>query len=628
MLATAYNPGMCRLAPPVISNCIYGFSGVLCPTERETVERGAPFLCAKRHAAGWNEEILSVKVVVQRKKIRGGTHCMRRNYIKALACFLAAALTLLNVPGMGVSAAEPENPGNGGNECICGTRCAEDTANGNCPVCGGTDADLSLCRGEEPDAAVENVQKLIDALPAAGELSAMSQAEQQTVYSDLYEAYDAYNALSDEQKQQESGATIFDSLFEAFNKMNTPMVDGDREVTTGGTYTCEQLINGLMTGESLIFNGDADTPFVITGSLILPDGVFLEIKGGNVSVQGNVTVVSNSLTISGGTLYSEGDVTVESGSLEISGGTLYSEGNVTVKSGSLTLSGGMLNVGGIFSSDSPNLDNGVVFTGIDGKVYGNVQIPDEVIIPNGYTLTIPDSAGLTIPEGVKLTNNGTIVVESGGTLTVNGDVDGTGNLTNNGGTVNRKKRVQPAAPVLSGTAAADSINIQSAAGQMYTITETNDTPEVSADARAAIWKRADGGSLTFSNLKAGTTYYIWTYIPGNDYYEDSPVSPALSVITLKESEGGETTEGDGGGSGTAVPGTGTENSSGTAVPGTGTGNSSDAGVSGTKSGNGDTRYGKNVQTGVEEDNALWAGLLAASALLGTLSVIACRKRKA
>lgn len=31
------------------------------------------------------------------------------------------------------------------------------------------------------DAAVENVQKLIDAPPVAGELSAMSQAEQQTV---------------------------------------------------------------------------------------------------------------------------------------------------------------------------------------------------------------------------------------------------------------------------------------------------------------------------------------------------------------------------------------------------------------------------------------------------------------
>ena len=137
-------------------------------------------------------------------------------------------------------------------------------------------------------------------------------------------------------------------------------------------------------------------------------------------------------------------------------------------------------------------------------------------------------------------------MDSGSTLTVYGDVDGTGTLINNGGTVNQRTQARPAAPELSGTAASDSITIQSAAGQMYAITETADIPEIPASVRAALWQEAGGDSLTFSGLKAETAYYIWTYIPGNDYYANSPVSAALSVSTLKAPESGETPDPDGG----------------------------------------------------------------------------------
>ena len=36
-------------------------------------------------------------------------------------------------------------------ECICGTLCTQDSINGDCPVCGGEDADLSLCKGEKEE---------------------------------------------------------------------------------------------------------------------------------------------------------------------------------------------------------------------------------------------------------------------------------------------------------------------------------------------------------------------------------------------------------------------------------------------------------------------------------------------
>ncbi|MFQ7108014.1 MAG: hypothetical protein ACLRQ4_22925 [Neglectibacter timonensis] len=55
------------------------------------------------------------------------------------------------------------------------------------------------------------VQAQINALPTADELGNMTEEEQQAVYEKLQAAYDAYNALTDEQKEEIAGAEIFDS---------------------------------------------------------------------------------------------------------------------------------------------------------------------------------------------------------------------------------------------------------------------------------------------------------------------------------------------------------------------------------------------------------------------------------
>ena len=47
----------------------------------------------------------------------------------------------------------------------------------------------------------------------------MSLEEQQAVYEKVQAAYEAYNALTDEQKAEITGAEIFDSLFDVFNGM-------------------------------------------------------------------------------------------------------------------------------------------------------------------------------------------------------------------------------------------------------------------------------------------------------------------------------------------------------------------------------------------------------------------------
>ncbi len=55
------------------------------------------------------------------------------------------------------------------------------------------------------DSAAADVQALIDALPGAEELSGISFEEQQAVYSQIYDAFDAYENLTEEQKEQITG---------------------------------------------------------------------------------------------------------------------------------------------------------------------------------------------------------------------------------------------------------------------------------------------------------------------------------------------------------------------------------------------------------------------------------------
>ena len=72
------------------------------------------------------------------------------------------------------------------------------------------------------DCPICPVQARIDALPTADELAAMTPEEQQAVYDKVQAAYEAYNALMDEQKVEVNGAEIFESLFAVFGStMNT-----------------------------------------------------------------------------------------------------------------------------------------------------------------------------------------------------------------------------------------------------------------------------------------------------------------------------------------------------------------------------------------------------------------------
>lgn len=69
---------------------------------------------------------------------------------------------------------------------------------------------------------IEQIQEMIDALPSEEELRAIAPEELQTVYIELQEAYDAYEALTDEEKARITGAEKLEALLELYNELISP----------------------------------------------------------------------------------------------------------------------------------------------------------------------------------------------------------------------------------------------------------------------------------------------------------------------------------------------------------------------------------------------------------------------
>ena len=123
----------------------------------------------------------------------------------------------------------------------------------------------------EVDEAVEAVRALIEALPTLEEIKAMSTQEQAEVYTQVQKAYDAYDALTDDQKAQLPEAEgIFAPLFDYFNSLVTAIWDG------AGSASSPYLINNeedLRALAQSTYDGDtqANTYFALTGNITLTE---------------------------------------------------------------------------------------------------------------------------------------------------------------------------------------------------------------------------------------------------------------------------------------------------------------------------------------------------------------------
>ena len=193
------------------------------------------------------------------------------------------------------------------------------------------------------------------------------------------------------------------------------------DLAAGATLTLILAENSTNT-----LTGGAGTGYCGAPGINVPDDAALIIQGG-----GSLTVTGGSYKPGygapgiGGTTDNSG---AESGSYtgeDCGTVIILSSGNLSVKGG--TGESTATDIGG--GSGTQKGDDGQGIRPVSGQentymVWGDLELPCDITIPQDATVTIPEGASLTVPEGVTLTNNGTIQKEDGGSFINDGTVTG------------------------------------------------------------------------------------------------------------------------------------------------------------------------------------------------------------
>lgn len=333
-----------------------------------------------------------------------------------------------------------------------------------CKICGAKDEPETATPANAAQLSAGDVQKLIDALPTANELAAMSLEEQNAVYADLQAAYEAYEALTEDEQALLTGTEVFESLFHFFNGMvnllaenGVSYLDENGDEQTADNVTVVESSMTAWNGGWYVVNGAVtiDDRVTVSGGvhLILADNASLTVNGGiNVAESNSFSVYAQSvgknmgtLTVTGGGYgagiggrngdrngSSCGNITIHGGSVAatggdeaagIGGGVFGSGGNITINGGNVTATGG---------------ENAAGIGGGQGGSGGNITI-------NGGTVTATSVTPLGAGIGGGANGSGGNITINGGNVTATseafaagiggGQESSGGNITINGGTV-------------------------------------------------------------------------------------------------------------------------------------------------------------------------------------------------
>ena len=219
-----------------------------------------------------------------------------------------------------------------------------------CKICGAKDEPETATPSNAAQLSAGDVQKLIDALPTANELAAMSLEEQNAVYADLQAAYEAYEALTEDEQALLTGTEVFESLFHFFNGMvnllaenGVSYLDKNGSKQTADNVTVVESSTTAWNGGWYVVNSPVtiDSRVSVSGEvhLILADGASLTANRGiNVAENNSFTVYAQSVGENMGTLTANGgeDNFIAGIGSEVgdSGGT------ITINGGNVTATGG------------------------------------------------------------------------------------------------------------------------------------------------------------------------------------------------------------------------------------------------------------------------------------------------
>ncbi len=175
--------------------------------------------------------------------------------------------------------------------------------------------------------------------------------------------------------------------------------------------------------ENTLTGGNGNTDGFGAPGIHVPDSASLIIQGeGNLSVSGGASRIAYGGVGIGGNAGSGGSAGESCGTV-----IYFASGKVTITAG--TQASGSVPADDIGGGNGQNQNNGDDGQGIkpttDGNytVYGDLELPCDITIPQGAKVVIPEGASLTVPKDVTLTNNGTIQ-NQGGSFINDGTVNG------------------------------------------------------------------------------------------------------------------------------------------------------------------------------------------------------------
>ena len=409
---------------------------------------------------------------------------------------------------------------------------------------GQTDEQINGQSDEPADEQTEAVQAQIDAIPDTDELAEMTAEEQQAEYKMIQAAFDAYNALTDEQKAKITGAEAFDSLFAFFNGMTNALAvsgpvkyldeNGDGQwvysytsissLTRDTAWSDDKndgwyVVDDTTTIISKEITVGGDVHLVLTdGHRLLPrSGIRIEenssltiycqqSKSGVLSVKGYSTTSESNPGVDGGAAISIGD----GGTLTINGGKVYAvggNGNI----GTEGYGGGEGGTGGagIGGTNGAVIINGgtVIANGGNGGKGGNGSWADnggrggaagEGIVAESITINngTVEATGGNGGEGSVNTSNNNKRIGPGG----NGAAGISGTLTIGNGSV---KKAQGGTGGTGTVGGADAPGISISEGEA--LTASGGTVSATGGGNGAGISVGDGGDLTVDGGKVTAT---------------------------------------------------------------------------------------------------------------------------
>ena len=365
-----------------------------------------------------------------------------------------------------------------------------------CKICGAKDEPETATPANAAQLSAGDVQKLIDALPTANELAAMSLEEQNAVYADLQAAYEAYEALTEDEQALLTGTEVFESLFHFFNGMvnllaenGVSYLDKNGSKQTADNVTVVESSTTAWSDGWYVVNSNVtiDNRVTVSGKvhLILADGASLTANGGiNVAENNSFTVYAQSVEKNMGTLTatggsygagiggrngdrngsSGGNITINGGNVTatggdeaagIGGGVFGSGGNITINGGNVTatsgneaagIGGGQGGSGGNITINGGNVTatSEAFAAGIGGGSGAGSDASGGNITINGGNVTATSEAFAAGIGGGQESSGGNITI-NGGTVTATGGPEGAGigsgshgsydTITINGGSV-------------------------------------------------------------------------------------------------------------------------------------------------------------------------------------------------